>query len=446
LSPIHTKRVGVRNPYVLGFVGKHGSSVRRGPDLAGSIPGFFEHHPPRLGRGEFLHLLPNRIAVKRATSLLVNLAVFTVAVLVALFLGEGVVRLVEPQQLIKPNQDVWRPDSLLGWWHQEDADLIINTGDRPARFVTDHRGYRINAPGEFPTPVRPDYRVLAIGDSFVEALMVNGEETFTKLLERKLVDNGVAAEVVNSGVGGWSPRQYLLKSEQALQGEHFDLGILFFYVGNDLIGRDEGRVTWATHGRRFPLRWPRSLRYGEIVDAVLYPINNFFEMHSHLYVFLKQRGEVVLSRVGLTAYYFPEVFNLTDANEERWVHTVEICQQIESVFREHDVPVIFVMIPAPYQVHEEVFYKYLEGFSIPKESVDLEQPNREFGGRMKAEVESPFIDLLEPLRERARSGKRLYGVVDRHLNEAGHRAVAEILLPVVYKTLTGSNMQKEGSK
>jgi hypothetical protein len=380
--------------------------------------------------------------VKRFRSTLINLAVFATAMVVALLSGEGVVRLFAPQQLIRPNTGVWRPDSALGWRHSENVDIVVNTGERPARFMSDHKGFRVNAPGEFPTPANPDYRVLVIGDSFVEGLIVNGEETFVKLIERGLIERGVTAEVANAGVGGWTPRQYLLGAQQFLALERFDLGIVFLYVANDMIREDEGFAVVTERGHRHRLRWPRSLGRGEVVDAVLYPINDYLETTSHLFVFLKKRGETIASRMGLTAYYFPDVFELTDANAGRWENTAAICKQIDDAFRGYGASAVFVLIPTVYQVYEDAFYRYVKNFAIPADSVDLEQPNREFGARIAEAVEAPFVDLLAPFRERAASGEQLYGKVDRHLNEAGHLAVAEHLLPVVYELWTASSRRR----
>lgn len=377
--------------------------------------------------------------MKTSKKLLVNLAVFSAAMLFALFLGEGLVRVFVPQQLAHLQEGLWRPDSSLGWIHQENVDVIVNTGDRPARFVTDGRGYRINAPGEYESPSRPQFRVLVIGDSFVEGLMVNGEETFSKLLERDLNEKGVSVEVINGGVSAWTPRQYLLKAQEVWEVEHFDLGIVFLYVGNDLIKESEGALIVKSIGTRPRFRWPRSLRYGELKVSFGYPLNYWLESRSHLYVLLKERGRVIAARIGLTAYDVAEVFFVTEKNDGRWEGTADICVEIERIFRRHDASVVFVLLPAFYQVHEEIFQEYQRIVSIPDGELDLEQPTREFGKRMQERISSPYIDMSAPLRSEAASGKRLFGHVDRHFNEEGHRVVAERLLPVVLDMLSASN-------
>jgi hypothetical protein len=374
--------------------------------------------------------------VKSSKKLLVNLAVFSAAMLFALFLGEGLVRVSVPQQLVNRQKGLWRPDSTLGWSHQENVDVIVNTGDRPARFVTDGRGYRINAPGEYESPSRPDFRVLVIGDSFVEGLMVNGEETFPKLLERDLSEKGVSVEVVNGGVSAWTPRQYLHKAQEVWEVEHFDLGIVFLYVGNDLIKESEGALIVKSIGTRPGFGWPRSLRYGDIKTSFGYPLNHWLESRSHLYILLRERGRVIAARIGLTTYDVAEVFFVTQKNDGRWEGTADICADIERIFRRHDASVIFVLLPAFYQVHEEIFHEYQRIVSIPDGELDLGQPSREFAKRMQERTSSPYIDMLAPLRSEAVSGKRLFGHVDRHFTEEGHRVVADQLLPVVFEMLS----------
>lgn len=158
-----------------------------------------------------------------------------------------------------------------------------------------------------------------------------------------------------------------------------------------------------------------------------------------MYVLLKERGRVIAARIGLTAYDVAEVFFVTDKNDGRWEGTADICVEIERIFRRHDASVVFVLLPAFYQVHEEIFQEYQRIVSIPDGELDLEQPTREFGKRMQERISSPYIDMSAPLRSEAAAGKRLFGHVDRHFNEEGHRVVAEQLLPVVLDMLSASN-------
>jgi hypothetical protein len=54
---------------------------------------------------------------KRLRRLLVNVGVLLVSLLVCVVIGEILIRIAVPQQLIVPNHHLWRPDEVIGWRH-----------------------------------------------------------------------------------------------------------------------------------------------------------------------------------------------------------------------------------------------------------------------------------------------------------------------------------------
>ena len=107
----------------------------------------------------------------------------------------------------------------------------------------------------------------------------------------------------------------------------------------------------------------------------------------------------------------------------------DVAQQL-TCFHKHELDVLFVLLPSPYQVHENVFDTYVTMFDIDRTAVDIDQLStllaRAFG------IDSlKLLDPLEYLRARAQDGTPLYGSIDNHLNAEGHRAVAEFLKPYV---------------
>src|SRR3989442_7554034 len=100
----------------------------------------------------------------------------------ALLLGEVVVRIVAPQQLIILRPDIWMPVDSVGLTFRPFVHSTINTGERPGHVVTDSQGFRVSAGG------RPSARtrVLLIGDSFMAALQVEYEQSLAGLLEKGL--------------------------------------------------------------------------------------------------------------------------------------------------------------------------------------------------------------------------------------------------------------------
>jgi hypothetical protein len=143
-------------------------------------------------------------------------AVMFGAVLLMLLLSELVVRLAAPQQLIQIRPELWRSVDSLGWMKRPDVTVQMNTGERTVTIHTDRDGNRVGAAGRTEAPTQ----VLLVGDSFMEALQVNHEQTVAHLWEeassRQL---GRPIAVRNSGVAGWGPNQYLVRARQMLQRE-----------------------------------------------------------------------------------------------------------------------------------------------------------------------------------------------------------------------------------
>ena len=361
-----------------------------------------------------------------------NLLLACVSLCVAFGMGEGLVRLVAPQQLILKRPDIWQPIDTLGWVHRPGVNTTINTGEGTVRLITDRDGYRVGPAGR----IDGKKRILLLGDSFMEALQVEYERSFAGLLETRLAQRlGEPVAVRNTGVGGWDPPQYLVAERRALARERFDLVLVAVYLGNDVVPRRIERFAPRAPVEVHPLRWPRRLDASELIDAVLYPINDFFEVRSQLFIFVKTRAEAMRARLGLTAEEFPIDLLRREADSPRWSVTGEICRDIREAARAHGVPVLFVLVPAPYQVDSADFAQALRQFEIEPGAVDLEQPNH-----LLAEVLRRYrltiLDALPEFRREANTGAHLYGRVDRHLSPEGHDVLERLVEPAVAASLS----------
>lgn len=360
---------------------------------------------------------------------LVNAALILVSVGLAAFLGELSVRIIAPQQLIIKRPDIWQPADTLGWTHRSDVNTTINTGERTVHVFIDQDGFRVGRAGR----TEGKRRILLLGDSFMEALQVEYEQSLAGLLEARLGARlGETVTVRNTGVGGWDPPQYLIEARREIGRERFDLVLVSVYLGNDVVARRVERYPAGPPDDApfHRLRLPRHLTYAELVDAVFYPINDFLKARSHLFVLLKKQASTLRMRLGLTADYFPDDLLRREASSPRWVVTAQICRDIRNLASVHGVPSVFVLIPAPYQVDTAAFYRALKGFRIDQAAVDLEQPNRLLSSAMAA-YKLDVVDVLPDFRRAERSGSRLYGTVDPHLSPEGHELLERLVEPVV---------------
>jgi len=360
---------------------------------------------------------------KRAVRLWGNLALALVALFISLGITEVAIRILAPQQLILKRPDIWAGVDVLGWGHRPNINTTINTGERTVSIFTDHEGCRVAKSGRTPA----DRRVLVLGDSFMEALAVEYEQSVPGLLEQHLATAlGQPISVRNTGVGQWDPNQYLLQLHKSLLGESFDAVVVSIFLGNDIVSQRIDQYPIRTPNEVHRFRFPISLDKGEIINAVLYPINDALEVSSHLFTLFKTRFQVVLMRAGLSVIYVPTHYRVGQEEAPAWGVTAEICKDIAALGTEHGIPTFFFLIPQSWQVDDEVFGRYLAGLELDPVTINRGLPNRALAAAM-GEHDLNFVDVTAELKQASAEGRKMYGMVDEHLSPGGHAVVAETI-------------------
>lgn len=183
-----------------------------------------------------------------------NLLVAASSLVATLLVLEGVVAVFArpPEQVSEAETRLsWiEHDPLLGWRKRTNARATYKRREYTVEVSTNSRGLRDRersyeaAPGVF--------RVLAVGDSFVEAYAVPLEATATQILEKALAKEGCAVEVINGGTQGYSTDQeYLFYRTEGVRYSPQVVALFFYY--NDVLynGRD---LHFGTPKPRFALR------------------------------------------------------------------------------------------------------------------------------------------------------------------------------------------------
>lgn len=381
-----------------------------------------------------------------------KLALLAVGIGVGLIVAELVVRWVEPQQLTILRPDIWIPDQGLGWRRTAHLSTRINTGERTVGFFTDEHGHRI---GRRKITSNPNVRVLALGDSFVEALQVEYEDSMTGRIETVLAGAYDTARVVTAGVAGYGPNQYLIQVRAELREADYDAVVVFLFLGNDIERERRERIPAKRPETVHPLRWPRKLQARELIDSFLYPINDALEQRSHLFVLLRSRLPFVKSRLVAVrraskddtadprVLFRHHVLNRDLADSERWSLTAEICADLADEARQHGVPTLFVLLPSKSWIDTEALRLEAASLGIDPRSMDVEQPFR----IMKRELLArglAVVDTFDTLRRAFKDGRRdLFGRVDTHFAPAGHALVAEKVLPTLRQLLAEGLSEKD---
>ena len=162
-----------------------------------------------------------------------NVLLSILSVLATLAALEGLLRLSRrPTVSEEETRGHWiEPDPLLGWRKRAGARATYRRPEYTVEVATNGHGLRDR---DRSYDARGSYRILALGDSFVEAHGVPFESSVTQGLEKSLSRAGCPVEVLNGGTQGYSTDQeYLFYLEQGARYSP-QVVVLFFYY-NDIV-------------------------------------------------------------------------------------------------------------------------------------------------------------------------------------------------------------------
>ena len=246
-------------------------------------------------------------------------------------------------------------------------------------------------------------RIAALGDSFAVGA-VPYQENFLTLLD-DLLDSGTSWEVMNFGVSGVSPREYLHTYRTQARFFDPDLVLLCFFNGNDF---RELRPSSLLHGGSWYL-FAIVRRLWAIGAEPKFSRDDTDSFGEDTF------RKVELERMKLAAR------DLDRDTEQRYPATF---RQLREIARELGPRLRVVIIPDEYQVNPGLLPALL-GSTEAAAAYDVEQPSRRLREFLEGE-RIPYLDLLEPLRESEAQG-RTYISNNTHWNARGNRVAAEAL-------------------
>ncbi len=132
--------------------------------------------------------------------------------------------------------NLFRPDETMGWVHSPGASVTVTdvAGHDPYTVTINSQGlpdreYAIDHPAQ-------GFRVLVLGDSFVEGVQVAPQErAFTMLENRYQARWGdIPYEIIEMGTARYSPGQYYRAYQEQGRAYHPDVVIAMIFLGNDV--------------------------------------------------------------------------------------------------------------------------------------------------------------------------------------------------------------------
>jgi len=250
------------------------------------------------------------------------------------------------------------------------------------------------------------YRVLVTGDSHTEGA-VNDDESYANVLEalldRSLDPSGATqpVEVINAGVGGTGPHNYLAMLQKCLYLKP-DMVIAGLYVGNDFMNA-------LMHSDFITKRKTRG-RSKEYMDKLNQALREYPD--------LPQQG-----------YNQPYLFKYCQGDAALALdRTVEVFEGIAQVCDENHIRFLALVIPCKADVDGDDDKQRIDGMLAVLELTPEDWAvNRWLSDQFVARLTAKGIDCLDPTQAMIDEPEPLYWRKDHHLSTAGHAFVARLL-------------------
>lgn len=261
-----------------------------------------------------------------------------------------------------------------------------------------------------------DYRIVALGDSVAFGVVPYADNYLTRL-EGVLTPDG-SVEVINMGVPGVAPRDYLalLVSEGLAFGP--DLVLVSFFVGNDFDWEPEPLYT-----RSYLLS---ATRFFWALFTSGAPADTMFQGSSPTYddaapTFAPERFLEI--EVGRARLFDPAAEGFDDA----LARAVDTLAKIRNAAARVGACTLIVLVPAEVQINADLAHSVERAYAAGP--LDLERPNHALTEALDQEAIT-VLDLLPVFANEDRR-TQLYKPRDTHWNIAGNRLAAETIAPAV---------------
>ncbi|REJ80227.1 MAG: hypothetical protein DWQ30_13220 [Acidobacteria bacterium] len=372
------------------------------------------------------------------------------------------------------------PHPRLGWVLEPGARFSHRIDGRDVDVAYNSAGFR-DVERRPESKQRP--RVLVLGDSFVEAYSVRFEESFPRLLEESLGDEGVDAEVVNLGVGGYGTLQEYLLYREVGRAYRPDVVLLGFYTQNDVrnnsreleqrlrrnslkgssrpflvAGPDAG---WTASPVDYELAWEhysaaterrRSLRSRLHRGSALYralraAIGGRGDRRDDLEVVPREGADDLLQE-RFEALYGVGACDESPAFRDAWARTAEILGRLGKEVEAEGARLVVFSVPAAEEVDPDLVARWPAAYQQLAEGLCLREGVAE--RRLEARLEAlgiPFIGLLPEFRRELETEEtRLHSEQDRHWTPAAHALAAEVVAARIARSgILASSSPQEGS-
>ena len=400
----------------------------------------------------------------RKHRVLANLALAAASLCLSLLILELAFRSLIPLDSRQP-LEFRIPDPIFGWALQPNTTYLYKTPESVVSVTYNSKGWR-----DLEHQVKkPDgvFRILVLGDSFMEANSVKLEESFHRQVEELARAAGKKVEVINMGVAGYGTLQEYLVFEHIGRLYDPDLVLVGFYDGNDLINNsfelasiltEEGQVTnarpflemnqsvWTVtpvdfegsqrnyaqqkasleaNRKRLTQKLALLRLFGEGIARILNR-ESPKSQEGQIEPVNKNRQEMAL--LGVNYCIEPEEYT------RAWTVTERIFARFKEEVEASGGKLVVFNVPSLEELSLEYMKNVTVGITHPEKLCLEEAPGQERLSDLLTKLDIDFIPLLSDFRKVTREeGIQLYRVGDLHWNREGHALAAKVVLSQLIK-------------
>ncbi|BFU96209.1 MAG: membrane protein of unknown function [Nitrospira sp.] len=320
--------------------------------------------------------------------------------------------------------------------------------------VTDQSGMTTNALG-FRDRERTierkssTWRVVALGDSFTWGAGARYDEAYLTLVERTLAGERPGAEVINLGMVGYQPEEYLALLKDHGLSYQPDLVLVNFFIGNDFMPAQGAHMVVAglrhrvhVNGNWFHdrLSWDHWYLSHDLAYVRVLGEAWFRRMlgKPDLGMFASDPAPAASDEPQAFAGWSPRYVRMIQGMRDqylradspvflaRWNETKAVLEQIDELLRARAVPWVLVLLPAEEQVDPRLQRLYIDMSGGVADEYEFMKPQRLLSA-WAGERGLAVIDLTSSFVVEA-TDRRLYVDNDIHWNAAGNALAAGTVL------------------
>ncbi len=253
------------------------------------------------------------------------------------------------------------------------------------------------------------YRILVIGDSFTFGIGVQNNETYPKIFELELnKDPSARIEVLNVGKSGIGPQEYLELLKHYSQVYDYDIVVVGFYVGNDVIDSkdpyiNEGLISLLKKSRIVTMTFNLVTRLAQRNTSKV----------SNILVFNAKRAP---------QFFEDSLLLESDDVKESMAQAMTYILDMGEYSQSHGKKMVVLVIPQAMQVDKK-YHAFFSGLGFDVRDEFLTNPRAQTV--LDAFLEKNgivYIDLLSDLK----GHDDLYFLTDDHMNTKGQEFIGKV--------------------